>query len=208
MALRRIALYYPLLLTAHAHASSSTRFAHTLRALRPSMIRCAGNTASKSAMKRSSVSAMSYGAATSSARKPHIYAGRTLRRVAAMSRTFSAAPTVPVVDKQYVEGLSQRILEGSDERLIDVRERDELDFGAIPGSINIPLSEFVDALEMSEDQWKERYGIPKIMPDDDVVVYCKSGMRSHQAAAYAAAKGHGNWANYQGSYIDWFGQAY
>jgi len=126
-----------------------------------------------------------------------------------MFTTFSAA-AVPNVEKEYVEGLSAKILQGVEdgERLIDVRERNEIPFGQIPGSINIPLSEFVDALEKDSEFWKDRYGIPKVEPDDKVVVYCKSGFRSHQAAAYAAAKGYPNWHNYQGSYVEWFGGGY
>ncbi|GAB5358198.1 hypothetical protein AAMO2058_000437600 [Amorphochlora amoebiformis] len=126
------------------------------------------------------------------------------------SRVFSVGGgVVPKVDKVYVEKLSQDIEKGnSDEYLIDVREPYELQFGSIPGAVNIPLSEFVDALDQDDLFWHRNYGVPKVKLDDDVTVYCKSGKRSLQAASYAVAKGYPNWKNYEGSYIDWFGKAY
>jgi len=138
---------------------------------------------------------------------------RRLRVRAAPRNSFRAYTTgtmgVPVVDKAFVEDFADGIRAGQGEGiLIDVRERNELPYGMIPGAVNIPLSEFVQALEKDTQFWEKQYGIPKVEVDDNVVVYCKSGMRSHQAAAYAAAKGYPNWANYAGSYIDWFGRAY
>uniref|UniRef100_A0A8D0G9X0 Thiosulfate sulfurtransferase like domain containing 3 n=1 Tax=Sphenodon punctatus TaxID=8508 RepID=A0A8D0G9X0_SPHPU len=42
--------------------------------------------------------------------------------------------------------------------LIDVREKWEIrEYGRIPGSINIPLGEVVDALQMNPKDFEEKY---------------------------------------------------
>ena len=92
--------------------------------------------------------------------------------------------------------------------LIDVRERMEMAFGAIPGSINIPLSEFSKALEASEESWRKQYKAEPIDEDTQITLYCRSGARSDQAARVAVQAGFENVKNYKGSYIDWFGKAY
>lgn len=77
--------------------------------------------------------------------------------------------------------------------LIDVREPHEFKSGYIPGAANIPLS-----------QLKSRAGeIPK---DRDVFLYCRSGMRSKQAAKILAKAGHRNLSHLQGGMMAWRGQ--
>ncbi|PKU37274.1 thiosulfate sulfurtransferase rhodanese-like domain-containing protein 3 [Limosa lapponica baueri] len=73
---------------------------------------------------------------------------------------------------------------------IDVRERSEIDkVGKIPASINIPLGELVEALQMDPTAFKEQYN--QKMPDksDPVVFSCFSGKRSKQALAFATSLG-------------------
>jgi rhodanese-related sulfurtransferase len=60
--------------------------------------------------------------------------------------------------------------------LLDVRERDEYAQGRIPGSRNLPLSEL-------ERRWEE------LDRGGTVFVYCLSGGRSRQAAAFLEKKG-------------------
>ena len=71
-------------------------------------------------------------------------------------------------------------------QLIDVREPGELaSQGTLPGAINIPISEFVDRLAE----------IDKSRP---VVLLCRSGGRSAQAAEYLVNLGYGPVTNLVG----------
>lgn len=77
--------------------------------------------------------------------------------------------------------------------LIDVREPDEYKSGFIPGAKNIPLS-----------QLEKRLGeIPK---DRDVLLYCRSGMRSKSAARLLSKHGYTRLAHLQGGVSSWEGK--
>ncbi|TFU27042.1 rhodanese-like domain-containing protein [Thermus tengchongensis] len=74
---------------------------------------------------------------------------------------------------------------------IDVREVEEYAQARIPGAGLVPLSEFV-----------ARYGeIPKDRP---VVLYCRTGNRSWQAAAWLTAQGYANVYNLEGGIVRWY----
>ena len=63
--------------------------------------------------------------------------------------------------------------------LIDVRNPDGIqEHGKIPGSINIPLPELVYAMEMSEDDFKQNFGIIKPGKKDQIVTHCMKGGRT------------------------------
>lgn len=77
--------------------------------------------------------------------------------------------------------------------LVDVREPDEYKGGFIPSALNIPLSQM--KLRMNE--------IPK---DKKVYLYCRSGMRSKQAARILHKNGFANLTNLQGGMMAWNGK--
>jgi rhodanese-related sulfurtransferase len=77
--------------------------------------------------------------------------------------------------------------------LIDVREKDEVAQGAIPSSVNIPLSVFVDALRSSPEDFQRVHGFPKPRKDQDMIFYCRSGKRSATAADSAKDNGFTKW---------------
>ncbi|KAG8758487.1 hypothetical protein FRC14_008112 [Serendipita sp. 396] len=87
--------------------------------------------------------------------------------------------------------------------VVDVRERDEVAQGAIPTAVNIPLSEFVEALRLPSPQFRDKYGFAKPARDSDIVFYCRSGKRSATAADSAKDNGFTNIKNYSGSWLDW-----
>ncbi|QBJ95437.1 rhodanese-like domain-containing protein [Rhodococcus sp. ABRD24] len=60
--------------------------------------------------------------------------------------------------------------------LVDVRETDEFVEVRVPGSVSIPLSEFVARVD-------------EVPADDTVYVICAVGGRSAQAAQYLEARG-------------------
>ncbi|NEW08155.1 rhodanese-like domain-containing protein [Paenibacillus sp. SYP-B3998] len=76
--------------------------------------------------------------------------------------------------------------------LIDVRELGEVKQGYIPGAINIPLS-----------QMKQRVG--EIKKNDRVYLYCRSGMRSKQAARILKKNGINELSHLQGGIMSWKG---
>ncbi|KAM4903557.1 thiosulfate:glutathione sulfurtransferase isoform 4-T4 [Sylvia borin] len=73
---------------------------------------------------------------------------------------------------------------------IDVRERWEIDrFGKIPDSINIPLGELMEALQMDPTDFKEQYNQKMPSKSDPVVFSCLAGTRSKQALGFAVSLG-------------------
>ncbi|OAS13379.1 rhodanese-like domain-containing protein [Paenibacillus oryzisoli] len=76
--------------------------------------------------------------------------------------------------------------------LIDVREPGEVKQGYIPGAVNIPLSSL--GRRLSE--------IPKDRP---LYLYCRSGMRSKQAARVLRKNGWSELAHLKGGMMAWKG---
>ncbi|MCZ8513690.1 rhodanese-like domain-containing protein [Paenibacillus filicis] len=77
--------------------------------------------------------------------------------------------------------------------LIDVREPIEVKQGYIAGAKNIPLSQIKNRL----------HEIPK---DKRVFLYCRSGMRSKQAARILQKNGFHDLAHLQGGVMSWKGK--
>ena len=73
--------------------------------------------------------------------------------------------------------------------IIDVREVFEYVVGHIPGSKNIPLSEFVDRVAE--------------VPKENVLVVCRSGGRSAEAARYLLHNGYVNIVNLVEGTVGW-----
>jgi molybdopterin/thiamine biosynthesis adenylyltransferase/rhodanese-related sulfurtransferase len=86
--------------------------------------------------------------------------------------------------------LQMRIGQGDNIELIDVRESWEWQIGSIPGARLIPLGE----LSSRQDE---------IDRSRDVVVYCKSGVRSLRAAEELVDAGFPNVANLSGGILRW-----
>jgi rhodanese-related sulfurtransferase len=87
--------------------------------------------------------------------------------------------------------LKQRLDNGEDVQIVDVREVNEVAIGRIPNSIHIPLAQVLE--RMSE-----------IDPSRDTVVHCKMGGRSARAIEALQRAGYvGNLANLTGGIIAW-----
>lgn len=85
-------------------------------------------------------------------------------------------------------------LEQKDKKvLVDVREPSEHQAGHIPHSVNIPLSQLKNRLNE----------IPK---DQDVLLYCRSGMRSKQAGRMLSKHGFRQLSHLQGGISSWTGR--
>jgi rhodanese-related sulfurtransferase len=89
--------------------------------------------------------------------------------------------------------------------LIDVREPGELQStGKIPGSRNLPVTSAADAFFLSPEEFEERYGFERPGKDDEVIFYCKAGVRSRAAARLARQAGFGGKVGeFPGSWIEW-----
>ena len=64
--------------------------------------------------------------------------------------------------------LKQRLDEGDDIQIVDVREDNEVAIGRIPNSIHIPLAQVLNRMD-------------EIDPNRETVVHCKMGGRSARA---------------------------
>lgn len=88
--------------------------------------------------------------------------------------------------------LKQRIDDGDVPTLVDVREGFELEIADLPelGQQHIPVGQFT-----------QRYG--ELDPDDEIVVYCRSGARSGQAVQFLRAQGFSRVFNLEGGILGW-----
>ena len=93
-----------------------------------------------------------------------------------------------------IEELNNKIKDKlSNHILIDVREKEELEFGMIPTAINVPLDEVGIALSDSG----------KFNKNSEIIFYCRTGSRSAMATETAVRLGFTNTKNFKGSIWEW-----
>ncbi|KAI1172727.1 Rhodanese-like domain-containing protein [Nemania sp. FL0916] len=91
--------------------------------------------------------------------------------------------------------------------LIDVREPSELSStGRIPGAVNVPITTWPDSFHISASEFRERFGFRRPPQEEEIVFYCKAGVRSRGAAAIAREAGWKDVGEYPGSWIEWAGK--
>ncbi len=86
--------------------------------------------------------------------------------------------------------------------LIDVRREDELKHGMIPTAKHLPMEEIEEAFDLSEDEFKKKYGFDKPSKEELVIVHCRTGGRSNVVANQLNQKGY-HVQNYEGSVQEW-----
>jgi len=96
-----------------------------------------------------------------------------------------------LVKEMNVEDLSTQLADGSELELIDVRTDKELAQGIIPGASTLLLDLIPQHLQAFRDCEK------------DMVIYCRSGVRSAQACAFLMEQGVENVTNLTGGIIAW-----
>jgi rhodanese-related sulfurtransferase len=74
--------------------------------------------------------------------------------------------------------------------LVDVRNPDELVTGSLPGALNVPLGEFAQRISEFDQQHQ-------------VVLFCRSGGRSGQAAQFLCDNGFSRVVNLAGGMLAW-----
>ncbi|EKD15470.1 uncharacterized protein L3040_001841 [Drepanopeziza brunnea f. sp. 'multigermtubi'] len=88
--------------------------------------------------------------------------------------------------------------------LVDAREPGEIQAtGTIPGSLNIPVTSKPDSFFITAEEFEDRFGFGRPEKHQEVIFYCRSGVRSRAAATFARQAGWSNVAEYQGSWLDW-----
>jgi len=106
---------------------------------------------------------------------------------------------IPHIDLQELKMLMQK---KKSYALIDVREKEELSHGMIPGAKHIPLGGFEEALDLDAKTFLELYHFPKPKKEELLILYCRTGNRSEFATRIAISKGF-NAKNYHGSIWEW-----
>jgi molybdopterin/thiamine biosynthesis adenylyltransferase/rhodanese-related sulfurtransferase len=96
----------------------------------------------------------------------------------------------PAADETTVEELKTRLDRQDTFLLLDVREPQEFEICRIPGSVLIPLGDLPSRLAELEGH-------------DDLVVHCKSGVRSGKAVALLHAAGYSRARNLRGGILAW-----
>lgn len=91
-----------------------------------------------------------------------------------------------------VEELKQRIDDGEQVNLVDVREPDENEEFNIGGKL-IPVGRF---LAMDVDELEP-------LKEEELILYCRSGQRSGQAALILETMGFTNVKNLEGGMLRW-----
>ncbi len=91
--------------------------------------------------------------------------------------------------------LKERIDEGKDIFLVDCREPAEWEIVSIPGAVLIPKGEFLNGNALGD--------LPQ---DKEIVVYCKTGIRSAEVLATLKSAGLANSVHVQGGVIAWANQ--
>ncbi|WVQ97329.1 hypothetical protein IAU59_004440 [Kwoniella sp. CBS 9459] len=115
----------------------------------------------------------------------------------------SAWAKEPIVKYEELKPITQQPTD--DILVIDVREPDEVALGSIPSAVNLPLSRFKDALDRGTNpgDFQREFAFTKPTFDQKIIVFCRSGKRSANAASQASEKGYHNVRNYVGSWLDW-----
>ncbi|KAK3564552.1 hypothetical protein QTP86_022794 [Hemibagrus guttatus] len=97
-----------------------------------------------------------------------------------------------------LKGLKEK---NKDLLIVDVRSKDEVDRGHIPGSIHIPVEDVEKEFSLDTQNFQEKFGVPKPQLDSrDLVFHCQMGRRGEVATEKARKLGFINARNYTGGY--------
>ncbi|KAL2077558.1 hypothetical protein ACEWY4_027062 [Coilia grayii] len=88
--------------------------------------------------------------------------------------------------------------------LVDVRSKEEVDRGCIPGSIHIPLDKVETDMALDASAFQQKFGVPKPPLDTpDLIFHCQMGRRGAAATEKARGLGFQKARNYTGGYKEW-----
>lgn len=95
-----------------------------------------------------------------------------------------------MIKTMSVDELKRKMDAGETFTLIDCREQNEWDQGHIPGAKLIPLSRFNEH-------------ISELKNSDEIILQCRSGVRSLKACQILLENDFENLANLEGGILDW-----
>ncbi|XP_029368702.1 thiosulfate:glutathione sulfurtransferase isoform X2 [Echeneis naucrates] len=102
------------------------------------------------------------------------------------------------------EELKALLAKSQNVTLVDVRSKDEVDKGRIPGSIHIPVDTVEAAFAKEPEDFRAVYGITKPALDaPELVFHCQMGRRGGVATSKIHELGFVNARNYAGGYKEW-----
>ena len=105
----------------------------------------------------------------------------------------AAGSTISVTDLEHM--LKEREEGTRDFVLVDVREQNEFEINRIPGSVLIPKGEFLKGNALGQ-----------LPSDKQVVLHCKSGVRSAEALAVLKGAGYADAVHVGGGVVAWVNQ--
>ena len=111
--------------------------------------------------------------------------------------------TSMVIDKEGVLDLINNPPENY--AIIDVRSDEEYNAGTIPGAVHIEYlkNNFSDVTYKPVQQIRILYKDAGIMPEDTIVMFCKSSIRATQTWAALYNAGYRNLKIYDGAWLEW-----
>ncbi|KAK2902849.1 hypothetical protein QQF64_010290 [Cirrhinus molitorella] len=122
------------------------------------------------------------------------YDGTSLQKFSSSSQ-----PSVEVSYEQL-----KKLLLSETSVVIDVREPWELrEYGNIPGSINVPLGQLNGALQLTPDEFKEKYGGVMPSQSQNIVFSCLAGVRSKKGLDTALSLGYIKAQHFPGGWKEW-----
>lgn len=89
--------------------------------------------------------------------------------------------------------VQEKLEDGCECKIVDVRTPGEYAAYHIPGSILMPIEEFADRYE------------GELSPDDEIICVCEHGVRSQKAAGFLESKGYTNVSDIVGGMAGWSG---
>jgi adenylyltransferase/sulfurtransferase len=104
--------------------------------------------------------------------------------------------TISVVQLEHM--LKERAEGTRDFVLVDVREPNEWEINRIPGAVLIPKGEFLNGNALGQ--------LPSIDSGTQVVLHCKSGVRSAEALAVLKGAGYDDAVHVGGGVVAWVNQ--
>ncbi len=114
----------------------------------------------------------------------------------AVSEEATDAAAGSTISVTQLEGMLKEREEGTrDFVLVDVREQNEYEINKIPGSVLIPKGEFLNGNALGE-----------LPADQQVVLHCKSGVRSAEALAVLKGAGFADAVHVGGGVVAWVNQ--
>uniref|UniRef100_UPI00286B1BDD rhodanese-like domain-containing protein n=1 Tax=Nocardioides sp. TaxID=35761 RepID=UPI00286B1BDD len=108
----------------------------------------------------------------------------------------AAGSTISVTQLEHM--LKERDAGTRDFVLVDVREPNEYEINQIPGSVLIPKGDFLNGTALSQ--------LPSVDTGKQIVMHCKSGVRSAETLAIVKGAGYADAVHVGGGVVAWVNQ--